>query len=229
MEWADGGVELLTEQRQWPSTGRPRRAAVSSFGLSGTNAHVVLEQAPEPEPAPHPDGPAVVPWLLSGRDAEGLAAVAARLTHHLAEREAAALPLDPAAVGAALRHRNAMQHRVVLVGDRDDLLSGLEDVAAGRAPGSVAHRGARTAVLLSGQGSQRLGMGRELAEAFPVFRDTFDRVVAQADARLAGWSAGADSGCPASARSSGEPTRTSLPRRSTPRSACWPCRLPPST
>ncbi|MBX4180252.1 ketoacyl-synthetase C-terminal extension domain-containing protein, partial [Streptomyces geysiriensis] len=81
VDWSEGAVELLTEAREWVSDGRPRRAGISSFGISGTNAHVILEEAPvqdeteEEAAAPLP----VVPWVLSGRNEAALRAQADRL------------------------------------------------------------------------------------------------------------------------------------------------------
>ncbi|BAJ33100.1 MULTISPECIES: type I polyketide synthase [Kitasatospora] len=173
VDWTAGAVELLTEATPWPETGRPRRAGVSSFGLSGTNAHVVIEQPPAaPAPAPAP-GPSVVPWILSGRTAEAVREQAARLHAHLAER-----PELPAAdVGYSLATtRTAFEHRAAVVGgDREALLGGLAALAAGeRAPGLVrgtVARSARTVFVFPGQGSQWPGMARELLDRAPAFAD----------------------------------------------------------
>jgi acyl transferase domain-containing protein/acyl carrier protein len=176
VDWVNGGIRLLSEARAWPGTGRPRRSAVSSFGISGTNAHVVLEQAP---PAEHtgagvPD-PDQLMWSLSGKNATALRAQAAALRTGLAEHS----EWDPTSVARALlTTRAAFDHRaVVLGGDRTDLLAGLDAVARGiDTPGvvtGVARRG-RTAVLFTGQGAQSTGMGRELYERFPVFAEAFD-------------------------------------------------------
>ncbi|WUS42645.1 SDR family NAD(P)-dependent oxidoreductase [Kitasatospora sp. NBC_01250] len=182
VSWGTGAVELLTEEVAWPETGRPRRAAISAFGVSGTNAHLILEQAP-PQPAPEPseeqpDAP--VPVLLSAAGPAALRAQATRLRAHLATdrpplRDVA---FTLAATRAGLRHRRAL-----VVGDRDELLAALDAVAAGPdAP--AAGPGAGTALVFSGQGSQRLGAGRELRERFAVFADAYDEVCARFDGLL---------------------------------------------
>ncbi|MFD0344873.1 acyltransferase domain-containing protein, partial [Streptomyces sp. NPDC127117] len=172
----------LAEAREWPEVGgRPRRAGVSSFGISGTNAHVILEQAQE-EPVEAPvAGVAlpVVPWVLSAKSEEALAGQAERLLGLVD----GVSPLD---VGWSLvSSRSVFEHRAVVVGeDREALLRAL---AEGRsAPGvvrGVAGAG-RSAFLFSGQGSQRAGMGQELYEAYPVFADAFDAVCAELDRHL---------------------------------------------
>ncbi|MEV0321971.1 SDR family NAD(P)-dependent oxidoreductase [Streptomyces sp. NPDC050659] len=193
VDWSDGAVHLLAEARPWPETGRPRRAAVSSFGISGTNAHVVLEQAPqEPAAPPAPDGDgAPRPWLLSGRTEEALRAQAARLRDFVAADPG----LRPADVGLALASAPARFARTaaVVARDRGGFLDGLAalaqdapsaDVVRGPEVASVAPAKARTAFLFTGQGSQRPGMGRELYETEPVFAAAFDDVCAQLDAHL---------------------------------------------
>ncbi|WP_458089996.1 type I polyketide synthase [Streptomyces malaysiensis] len=185
VDWSAGAVELLTEAREWPETGRPRRAGVSAFGVSGTNVHVVLEQGPEhtapvAERSIHSD---VVPWVLSGRSETALRAQAGRLRDHLEERP----ELRPADVGYALATgRSAFGHRAVVVGaEWEELLRGLAELASGTAPETVAD-GGKTAFLFTGQGAQRLGMGRELYAAFPVFAAAFDEVCAELDRHLDG-------------------------------------------
>ncbi|MFE0907095.1 type I polyketide synthase [Streptomyces rochei] len=172
VDWSEGAVELLTEAREWVSDGRPRRAGISSFGISGTNAHVILEEAPvqeeteEEAAAPLP----VVPWVLSGRNEAALRAQADRLAEHVAAREELS-PLDVAFSLATTR--STFEHRAVVVGrDRGELLSGLATVVSGGTPVQ-----GRTAFVFSGQGSQRAGMGRELYNAFPVFARALDEVV----------------------------------------------------
>ncbi|MEU1020434.1 type I polyketide synthase [Streptomyces sp. NPDC005898] len=196
VDWSAGAVELLTEQRAWPESDRPRRAGVSSFGVSGTNAHVIVEEAPALEAATtesdEPAGPAValpvVPWVVSGRGAQALRGQAARLLSRV-EGDAGLSPVD---VGWSLASaRSAFEHRAVVVGDgRDALRVGLGALARGESsPGVVVGQGVgsgRLAVLFSGQGSQRVGMGRELYGQFPVFADVFDRVCGLLDLELAG-------------------------------------------
>ncbi|MFH8982919.1 type I polyketide synthase [Streptomyces varsoviensis] len=193
VDWTAGDVELLREPRPWPDTeDRPRRAAVSAFGIGGTNAHVVLEAAPEDDATGREgDGVArrtltAVPWPVSGRTAAALRAQAARLAGFLTDR---AEPADPTDVGYSLATtRAALDHRgVVVAADRDGLLSGLDALAEGTphaavTTGATAH--GRLAFLFTGQGAQRPGMGRALYAEHPVFAEAFDAVCAHLDGPL---------------------------------------------
>ncbi|MEY9992098.1 acyl transferase domain-containing protein/aryl carrier-like protein [Streptomyces sp. V4I8] len=185
VDWSTGSVELLTGSVPWPAGDRPRRAGVSSFGISGTNAHVIVEEAPPGEDGREEAAPAgsglPLLWPLSARTPEALREQAARLRDRLADRPGA----DPAAVGHTLATgRTAFEHRAVVLGsDTDALLSGVTALAAGRtAPdlvqGTVVPAAAQAGVafLFTGQGSQRPGMGRRLHERFPVFAEALDEV-----------------------------------------------------
>ncbi|MEH1102164.1 type I polyketide synthase [Micromonospora sp. CPCC 205561] len=209
VDWTAGAVALATEPRPWPAGEQPRRAGISSFGMSGTNAHVIIEEAPAADPAPAdaPDGPAaatdaatvpaaadtacvdgagLVPVLVSARDAESLTAQATRWADWLDGRP----ELRLTDVGwSSARTRASLEHRAVLLAaDRADLTAGLRALAAGGdAPGLVTGagpRGGKLAFLFSGQGAQRSGMGRELADAFPVFGRALAEVCAELDRHL---------------------------------------------
>ncbi|WP_430687906.1 type I polyketide synthase [Kutzneria viridogrisea] len=177
VDWSAGQVELITETRSWPETGRPRRAAVSSFGLSGTNAHTIIEQAPAADQVvTESRAPESVPLLVSGRNSAALRDQAKRLLSLVDSR-----PVD---LGYSLAtSRTSFEHRVVAF-DLDALrsLAAGEPVPGGLVTGSVVT--GLSAYMFSGQGSQRAGMGRELYEAFPVFADALDEVFAHIDLPL---------------------------------------------
>jgi acyl transferase domain-containing protein/acyl carrier protein len=180
VDWSAGSVELLTEARAWPAVDRPRRAAVSSFGISGTNAHLILEQADPVEDRPTPSEE-MVPWLLSARSATARQAQAAQLREWVDHSD-----LSVSDIGRALVRRTRFDHRAVVVGEeRESLLNGLDAVVDGReTPGVIlgeATSSPRVGFLFSGQGSQRVGMGAGLAARFPVFADALDEVCAELD------------------------------------------------
>ncbi|SEF53125.1 polyketide synthase 7/polyketide synthase 12 [Actinacidiphila yanglinensis] len=190
VDWSSGALELLVEGREWTRSDGPRRAGVSSFGVSGTNAHVILEE----EPAREQDGAGgpgsavlggLVPWALSGRSPAALARQAGRLRAF-----AAADPhLDPADVGwSLLSSRSRFEHRAVVLGrDRDELLGALASLSEGEESAAVVRGVAGSAggvvFMFPGQGSQWVGMGRELYGAFPVFAQSLDACAAA----LAEW------------------------------------------
>ncbi|ANZ15331.1 Erythronolide synthase, modules 1 and 2 [Streptomyces noursei ATCC 11455] len=197
--WADSGLRVLTESVPWPKSGTPRRAGVSSFGISGTNAHLIVEEAPgdSPQDAGVPSGadvpaqgaaersagePDGVPLVVTGAGHDGLRRQAARLAAHLRdhpELRLADLGHSLAVTRAALGHRIALAPR-----DRADALRLLDDLAAGTPTEPVydVGRGGRSAVFVfPGQGWQWAGMGVELLQSSPVFA----RAMADCDRALA--------------------------------------------
>ncbi|MFE2598982.1 SDR family NAD(P)-dependent oxidoreductase [Streptomyces sp. NPDC059396] len=185
VDWDSGAVELLTEATDWPETGHARRAGVSSFGFGGTNAHVIVEEAPaeEPEAAPEGDRPAgVVPWILSARTPEALTGQARKLLAHV-EADPTLTARD-IAYSLALT-RTTLDHGAVTVGaDRDELLSGLRSLAEGAPTTGGSRTPGRLAFLFTGQGAQRIGMGMELYAAYPAFAEAFDTICAHFDPHL---------------------------------------------
>jgi polyene macrolide polyketide synthase len=237
IDWGSGAIELLRQATPWTGDGQPRRAGVSSFGISGTNAHLILEEAPALEQVAIPDDAMVdpmqwrngsvigegdvdpmeshdgllpddnlateltggstvtrldeplrgapLPWVLSARNEPGLRGQAQRLLDHLVEHP----EQDVADVGLSLTSRPGLEHRaVVLAGRREELLAGVKALSRGEASTgltrAVTSEGRGIAFLFTGQGAQRLGMGRGLYEAFPVFREALDEVCEQLDRSL---------------------------------------------
>ncbi len=205
VEWSAGQIKLLTEPVQWTRNDQPRRAGISSFGVSGTNAHVIIEEAPPVFSGEPPnEGPSIeneisesvtaaetddnstaddlvgvtgiVPWVLSGKGEKGMRAQAARLL----EFAAADPQLEFADIAAALTERPQLSHRAVLLGDsREHLLAGVQAVADGRAHVNVFEGIASSArdvvFVFPGQGPQWVGMGIELLDSSPAFAAEMSR------------------------------------------------------
>jgi len=192
VNWSAGTVAVVNRARPWPDQpGRPRRAGVSAFGISGTNAHVILEQAPTSSPAEAPTPPPlpVTPWVLSAKSASALAEQAARL-HLFVEQHPEVNQTD---VGYSLvAGRATFDHRAVVFGaHRNELLNGLSAVASGAPAPNVetgrARAAAGTVFVFPGQGSQWTGMATELMDTAPAFADEM-RCCATAFAEFADWS-----------------------------------------
>ncbi|WP_040699565.1 type I polyketide synthase [Nocardia vinacea] len=186
VDWAAGAVRLLTEAEPWPAGDRVRRAGVSSFGISGTNAHLIVEEAPAAPVAAAEDDIEIplplIPLLVSGKGEAGLRAQAARLQAWLSQRSQ--IDIADAAYSLATSRAQLDSRSVVLGRDRDEVLERLADLAeSGTGTGVIAGvvGSGQTAFLFTGQGAQRIGMGAGLYEAFPVFADALDSVCAQFD------------------------------------------------
>jgi 4-hydroxyphenylalkanoate synthase len=187
IDWTTGTIALLTHTRPWPNTTHPRRAAISSFGISGTNAHLILEQAAELPSAPNDTvAPATIPWALSAASGPALREQARRLRTFAAEHE----EFSAAEIGAALVGQRAdLDHRAVVLGTGPELIDGLDLLAGGEPAANVltgvaAAAPGPVAFLFSGQGSQWPGMGRELYERLPAFAEALDRICAELDQHL---------------------------------------------
>ncbi|WP_131733038.1 type I polyketide synthase, partial [Actinomadura formosensis] len=189
VDWDTGHVAPLADSTPWPETGEPRRAAVSSFGISGTNAHLILEAAPETsdEGVVEASAGPVVTVPLSAKTPEALRDAAARLGDHLADRPEA----TPAELAGALSQRTLFDHRAVIVARNDDtatLVQALTALASDEAHASLVtgtpRDGGGVVFMFSGQGSQHLGMGQELHSTSPVYTEAFDAVCEAVDPHL---------------------------------------------
>jgi acyl transferase domain-containing protein/acyl carrier protein len=181
VDWSSGTVRLLRRGRAWPERGHPRRAGVSGFGISGTNAHVIVEQAPQAVQIPPRDRPTpeLIPLVISARGESALRAQAGRLRPRLADP--AADPVDMAFSLATTRSPLA-DRAVVIAADRAGLVRGVEALTVGRRAAEVVTGRAGAvggiAFVFTGQGSQRVGMGSELYRAYPEFAAAFDTIAA---------------------------------------------------
>jgi acyl transferase domain-containing protein/NADPH:quinone reductase-like Zn-dependent oxidoreductase/acyl carrier protein len=192
VDWSSGTIEVVGSACRWPDrAGRPRRAGVSSFGLSGTNAHLILEQAPSESAILRSTRkrPAMMPWVLSAKSSSALAEQAARLQRFIEQRTDAA-PDDLAYSLATARA--SFDHRAVVVGaERDELMRGLSAIASGTpAPNVVTGKAGPsrgTVFVFPGQGSQWAGMAVELLETAPAFADSM-RCCDAACAEFVDWS-----------------------------------------
>ncbi|MFE2181990.1 SDR family NAD(P)-dependent oxidoreductase [Streptomyces sp. NPDC059455] len=179
VDWGSGAVELVTENAPWPEAERARRAAVSSFGVSGTNAHVILEAAPTADTTSQSlPTEGLLPWVISARSETALRAQAAQLLTFAATSDR-----HLADIGWTLaQHRAALDHRAVVVAaDRDTFLAGLDAVATGEPATHVVSGVAPeeppsgVVFVFPGQGSQWVGMAAELLDTSPVFAESIDR------------------------------------------------------
>ncbi|MFI0904496.1 SDR family NAD(P)-dependent oxidoreductase [Streptomyces sioyaensis] len=183
VEWSSDTVELLAESREWEGAdGRPRRAGVSAFGISGTNAHVILEEFAPETPETSEGAESAVPWadvavplVLSGKTPDAVRGQALALREHLASHPELPLPQVSRELATC---RTTFEHRAVVTGDREGVRAGLGDVSP------VLAGSGRVAAVFSGQGAQRAGMGRQLAEHFPVFDEALKEVCGHLDPEL---------------------------------------------
>ncbi|WP_410595965.1 SDR family NAD(P)-dependent oxidoreductase [Amycolatopsis sp. lyj-23] len=184
VDWSAGAIELLTETREWPRGDHPRRGGISSFGASGTNAHLILEEAPEEEPVTHEPAAGVVPLVVSAATAASLAAQAGRLAEFVSDE----VPLADVA-GTLVSGRAVLSERAVVVaGSAEEAVTGLQALSRGEsAPGVLAGRGSgapgKVVWVFPGQGTQWAGMGRELLDASPVFAAR----IAECETALGRW------------------------------------------
>ncbi|MEU4526561.1 type I polyketide synthase [Amycolatopsis sp. NPDC024027] len=178
----DESIRLLTSPAPWPTTSRPRRAAISSFGLSGTNAHLILEQPPQEEAEAPADSGVVLPWLISAKSEAALADYAARLVPFAGDAG-----LNDVAHALATS-RAGLPHRAALIGNTNQELHNGLKALADRNPSPAVITGTpvegKTAFVFTGQGSQHPGMGRELYETHPTFADALDETCAHLDPHL---------------------------------------------
>lgn len=187
IDWSSGALKLLTETVRWSVKSAPRRAGISAFGLSGTNAHLILEEAPAQKNAtadPQDDGQ--FPFLLSAKNQPALRAQAEKIIGLLNHNPA--LSLSNLAYSLAVSRAHFSHRAALLCDNRANLLSSLQALANHEiAPDTVTteqRRPGKLVMLFTGQGSQYIGMGKALYERYPVFRASFDTLCEQLDALL---------------------------------------------
>ncbi|TMR06749.1 acyltransferase domain-containing protein, partial [Actinomadura soli] len=179
VDWTAGAISLLTQARPWPDTDHPRRAGVSSFGISGTNAHIILEQPPTTAPQSTADT-TPRPWIISGRTDQALRAHATRLHTHLTAHPQT--PLNDIGHTLATTRTRFAHTAAITAQDRQGFLEGLIALSHDTPHPNLLHRATPvpaqplTAFLFTGQGSQRPGMGRDLYATHPVFAAALDEV-----------------------------------------------------
>ncbi|WP_194833176.1 type I polyketide synthase [Nocardia sp. XZ_19_369] len=192
VDWANSGLAVQAEPMPWRRGDRPRRAGVSAFGLSGTNAHLILEEAPvAPAPAAAPDSRGVVLLPISARSQASLQGQAERLL----DLVVADPRLEPGPVARALAlQRTQFERRAVAVAaDRDEMIGALRDLAAGRSSANAVLgagavlTNAKTAFIFPGQGAQWVGMARDLLADSAAFRAEFEQCD-KAFGAYTGWS-----------------------------------------
>jgi acyl transferase domain-containing protein/aryl carrier-like protein len=187
VDWTQGNVQLLTAATPWPAANRPRRAAISAFGMSGTNAHVIIEEPPPAQPRELPPVPGPTTCVISAKTHAALRNQAARLRTHLndhPEQDTTDIAYSLATTRTHHPHRAA-----ITITTREELAHALDSLMCGQpAPDLVEatadHRPGKLAFLFSGQGSQRPGMGKQLADEFGVFADTLTEICDQFAGRL---------------------------------------------
>ncbi|MGV0771746.1 SDR family NAD(P)-dependent oxidoreductase [Mycobacterium syngnathidarum] len=199
VDWTSGAIELLTNPQPWPQTDHPRRAAISAFGVSGTNAHLILEQPPEPE-TPNDEGQdtttqsddnapqPVTLWPISAKTPSALRNQIARLHRFATDNP----EIDLADIGLSLATtRSHFSHRTVVYGPaREHLIAAMHSVLERQPQTNTAHavipaaKPAKLAVVYSGQGTQYTGMCKELYQDFPCYARAFDEVCSALDAHL---------------------------------------------
>jgi acyl transferase domain-containing protein/acyl carrier protein len=188
VDWSAGSVRLLTEARDWARTDHPRRAGISSFGISGTNAHVIIEEPPPSEPTTTPvtlTAPATpgtpIAWPISARTPKSLDALIGRLRDFVVANP----DTDATDIAYSLAHRTEFGQRVVITGtNRDELLTTLDTHMGTHVSSPAVTHHPKLAFLFTGQGGQRPGMGRDLYEHYPVFAAALDEVCAALDSHL---------------------------------------------